>query len=79
MADESAQIQTNALAPATVSSDGLTVTQQPIAAQIQADQYAAAAAGVKSRNRGMRFSKLLPAGPMSDQQANRIGRRCNFF
>ena len=79
MATDAVQIQTNSLAPSTVSSDGLTVTQQPIAAQIQADQYAAAAQATSSRNRGMRFSKVLPAGPISDQQTNRLGGPYNCF
>ncbi len=68
MADDSTQIQTNAMAPQEASSDAGMVRQHPIPGQIQGDRYAAARAGAKNKNRGLRFSKIIPAGPMPDQQ-----------
>lgn len=73
MADQSTQIQTNALAPAMASADGVTAQQHSIADQIAADRYAAAAAGARKKRRGLRFSKILPAGAMSDCQGQRTG------
>jgi hypothetical protein len=73
MAEQSTQVQTNSLAPALATVDGATVQQQAIADQILGDQYAAAAAAIKKRRRGMYFSKLIPAGPMSDAGGSRQG------
>jgi hypothetical protein len=69
MADQSGQIQTNGLAPQTASGDAGSMSQHPIAGQIAGDRYANARAGAKTVNRGLRFSKLIPAGPVSDQQS----------
>ena len=66
-------IETAAQAPLTATADGLSVTAQPIAAQVQADRYAAAKASRGSRNRGAMFSKLIPAGPVCDQQGTGLG------
>lgn len=46
MADQSEQIQTNALAPAQVTVDGQTVVQQAVPDQIAGNQYAAQAAAL---------------------------------
>jgi hypothetical protein len=66
MADQSGQIQTNALAPAQVTVDGTTVQQQKVPDQILGDRYAATASALGKRRRGLRFSKLIPPGPVSD-------------
>ena len=69
MADQSGQINQNAQNPASASSDAGSVVQHPIPSQIAGDRYAAAVTNARGRNRGVRFSKISPAGPVSDQQA----------
>lgn len=76
MADNSEQIQTNAVSPAEVTVDGTTVIQQTVADQILGDQYAAATKAAKNRRRGVRFSKMLPSGAISDEGA--AGNPGNF-
>lgn len=71
MADLIPIITGTAGSPQSATADGLTVVSQSIPAQIAADRYAKAAA--KTKFRGMRFSKLIPAGPVSDSQATRAG------
>lgn len=78
MADKSGQIQTNGLAPAEASTDAGSVRQFPIGDQIAADRYAAAVPAVKNKNRGLRFSKLIPSGPFSDQQGTNPSSNSNF-
>lgn len=77
MADQSGQIQQNALAPAEASGDAGMVRQQSIPDQIAADRYAAAVPAVRNINRGLRFSKLIPAPPFSDSQGTVTGQN-NF-
>lgn len=71
--DDSTQIQTNSQQPGEATSDAGSVKQVPIPDQIKADIYAAAVPAAKSVNRGLRFSKLLPTGPMPDQQGTNQG------
>jgi hypothetical protein len=73
MADQSGQIQSNGLAPQEASSDSGSMRQHSISDQIAADRYAAAVPAAKSKNRGLRFSKLIPSGPFSDQQGTVSG------
>ena len=61
-------VQSVGQGPAAVTSDGLSVTQQPVAAVIQADRYLAAKAARGKKQRGLLFSKLIPAGAMPDSQ-----------
>ena len=78
MADQSDQINTNAQKPATVTADSVTTVQHPIESQILADQYAAAAAGVKKKYRGLRFNKLINPGAASDQGGSQTGSVPSF-
>lgn len=55
-------IRQNAQGPAQVSGDAGSVKQHPLADQIAADRYLASKDAVKSRKRGLRFSKLVPPG-----------------
>jgi len=71
MADLIPMITESAGSPQTATADGLTVTSQRIPDQIAADRYAKAAANTKFR--GMRFSKIIAAGPVSDSQQTRSG------
>ncbi len=58
--------------PASASVDGQSATARPMGDLVMADQYLAGKAGAAVGNRrGIRFSKLLPAGPMSDQGETR--------
>jgi hypothetical protein len=66
-------IEQAAQSPLSVTSDGLTVTAQPIGAQVQADRYAAAKSARATKTRGLMFSKLIPSGPVSDQQGTGFG------
>jgi len=68
MADNSQQIQTNGLNPEEMSTGAGTVRAVPIAGQIAADRYGNARPAAKTQNWGLRFMKILPAGPVSDQQ-----------
>ncbi len=67
------QIQQNAQNPASASTDGTSASQFPLEGQIAADRYAAAANARRNKNRGLMFTKLLPAGPMPDQQGTGFG------
>ena len=49
--------------PASVSTGAGSVTQQSVDAVIKADQYAAAAAAVKTKRKGLRLTKLITPGP----------------
>jgi len=78
MSDTSQQILDNAGKPAEAANDGQSMAQHPIPSQIAADRYAAAAAGVKKRNRGVMYSKLIPAGAMPDSQGTGQGGAGGF-
>jgi hypothetical protein len=67
MADLSEQIEQAGSDPATVSVDGLSVGAKPIGELIKADQYLAAKSAAANRRRGIRFSKIVNPGALSDQ------------
>lgn len=63
MADEiREQIQTDALGPKSVSTDGVSVSQRDLREQIEADRYLGDRTAVNTTRRGLRFSKLVPPG-----------------
>ena len=63
MADElDVTIRENAQGPAKVSGDAGSVEQHSLADQIAADRYLQAKAAARSKQRGLRFSKLVPPG-----------------
>jgi hypothetical protein len=61
--DIQAAIATNATGPKRVSVDGVSSEQHPIQDQIAAAQYTAGEDGASKPNRGLRFTKMIPAGP----------------
>ena len=71
-------IETAAGNPLSVTSDGLSVTAQPIAGMIQADRYAAAKQARSTKGRGLMFSKLIPAAAFPDSQTKGIGGLTSF-
>ena len=71
-------IEQSAEAPQSITTDGLTSTDHPLAAQIMADRYLAGKNNATQKNRGLRFSKLLASGPVSDSQETRQGFSSNF-
>ncbi len=70
-------IGTVAGGPAHVSGDAGEFTAQPLSALIAADQYLKASAGAALPNRGLRFTKLIPAGAMDDCGGTREGPSFN--
>lgn len=73
MADTATQLDdlaTRAAEPAAVTADGQSSTDRTIPEQIQAIQFQAAAAAAKKRRRGLRLSKIINPGPLSDGGAN---------
>ncbi len=71
--DLSAQIEQAAADPQSATSDNQSATARPIADLIAADQYLAAKAAIGLKYRGIRMSKILPAGPVSDMNGSRVG------
>ena len=61
MADLSDKIET-AASGKSVTTDGLTVTQQDLSQIIEADRYLKAQDGAANRHRGLRFTRLVPPG-----------------
>lgn len=55
-------IVTLAAQPKSATVDGVNVTQQSLADLIAAHKYFAGVAATKSRNMGVRFSKIVPQG-----------------
>ena len=53
-------IRDNAKAPAKASGDAGSVEQHNLKDQIEADKYLASKRATKSKNRGMRFNKVVP-------------------
>lgn len=54
--------------PQSAAVDGQSATARPMGDLIAADQYLAQkSAAAVGKRRGIRFSKLLPSGPVSDQ------------
>ena len=66
MADLATQIEQAANDPASHSVDGETVVARSVGDLIQADQYLAAKSAASKRRRGIRFSKLVNPGALSD-------------
>jgi len=55
-------IRQNAEGPARASGDAGSVEQHKLTDQIEADKYLAGKDAAKSKNRGLRFNKLVPPG-----------------
>lgn len=55
-------IKQNAEGPAKVTGDAGSVEQHSLKDQIEADRYLASKDAAKKKNRGLRFSKLVPPG-----------------
>jgi hypothetical protein len=55
-------IRENAKGPAKVSGDAGSVEQHPLSEQIEADRYLQSKEAAASKNRGLRFNKLVPPG-----------------
>jgi len=64
--DLTPQITQAASDPASMTTDGQSVTTQDPAKLIQLDQYLNNRAAASKRRRGLRFSKLVPPGAVSD-------------
>ena len=63
MADElDVTIRENAQGPAKVAGDAGSVEQHSLADQIAADRYLQSKAAARGKQRGLRFSKLVPPG-----------------
>lgn len=63
MADELEDtIHQNAQGPAKASGDAGSVEQHKLDEQIEADRYLAGKDAVQSKQRGLRFNKLVPPG-----------------
>jgi hypothetical protein len=78
LADLSDTIETLAegkIASSTI--DGNSATAQPIAGLIQADQYLAAKTAASKRRRGIRFSKIINPGALSDAGGT-LGGTCSY-
>lgn len=61
MADELDEtIRKNAQRPAKAAGDAGSVEQHPLTEQIEADRYLASKKSAKTKNRGLRFSKIVP-------------------
>lgn len=56
------KIETAAETPASMSVDGVTVTQRPIGDLIAADRYLSAKKASRQKSRGIRFTKIVPPG-----------------
>lgn len=56
------EIRTNAEGPAKVSGDAGSVEQHKLTEQIEADRYLRSKEAARSKNRGLRFNKLVPPG-----------------
>lgn len=63
MSDDLEQtIREQAAEPASMSSDGQSVTSRPLTEQIEADRYLASKQAMAKKNRGLRYSKFSPGG-----------------
>lgn len=68
-----AQVAATLGTPQEAESDGLKAKQFSGTDQIDMARFVLAAAGVKTRNRGVYFSKFINPGAVSDQQATMAG------
>lgn len=66
MPDLSNEITEQAIEPIASATDGQSATGRAIPELVLADQYTTGKPSIKKRRRGIRFSKLIPSGPMSD-------------
>lgn len=73
MPDLTPDIAQQAVEPVSSATDGISATGRPIGDLIAADQYAGGKPSAKLRRRGLRFTKILPSGPMPD-----CGRATSF-
>lgn len=64
--DLSNDIATQAIKPIAAAADGQSASARPIDDLIKADQYLAGKAATSLRRRGIRFTKMIPSGPLSD-------------
>ena len=71
--DLTGTIATNAGNPQAATTGAGSVTARSSADVIAADRYGKAAAGAKTKRRGLRFSKLIPAGACPDSQGTGSG------
>ena len=55
-------IRDNAKAPAKASGDAGSVEQHNLKDQIEADKYLASKRATQTKNRGLRFNKIVPPG-----------------
>ena len=55
-------IRENAQGPAEARGDSSSVKQHPLKDQIEADRFLASKQAMKSKSRGIRFTKLSPPG-----------------
>ena len=55
-------IRNNAKAPARASNDSGSVEQHNLKDQIEADKYLASKRATQTKNRGLRFNKIVPPG-----------------
>jgi hypothetical protein len=55
-------IRNNAKAPAKASGDAGSVEQHNLKDQIEADKYLASKRATQTKNRGLRFNKIVPPG-----------------
>lgn len=60
--DLESTIETAAEKPVSMSVDGVTVTQRPIADLIAADRYLSAKKASRHKSRGIRFTQIVPPG-----------------
>jgi len=56
------KIRENASGPAKASGDAGSVEQHKLSEQIEADRFLASKQAAKTKNRGLRFNKLVPPG-----------------
>lgn len=67
MADLTGDLTTQAVEPASSSSDGQSATARPVADIIAAQQFLDAKSALTKRRRGIAFSKLVPPGTLPDE------------
>jgi hypothetical protein len=60
--DLEAAIETAAENPQSASVDGVTVTQRSLSELIEADKYLQAKKAARRKNRGLRYTKIVPPG-----------------
>ena len=62
MAEIEESIRNNAQSPAKASGDAGSVEQHNLKDQIEADKYLASKRATQTKNRGLRFNKIVPPG-----------------